>query len=108
MNFFNGLGNVGLFFQTGAWKDTDTDNLGVFYVQAKGMASLSSKGNLQALFGPGFDNGLLFGYSLDAGIEIDQVINLKASVYQYVNHNEINLLKEPVVKFSIDYSFNRK
>lgn len=107
MNFFNGLGNVGLFFQTGAWKDTDTDNMGVFYVQAKATASLSSKGNLQALFGPGIDDGLLMGYSLDAGIEIDKVINLKASVYQYMNHTDVNLLREPVVKFSIDYSFTR-
>lgn len=108
LNFFNGQGNIGLFFQTGVWEPENTDNMGVFYVQLKATGSISSKENLQKLFGANnIENNFFYGYSLDAGIELNQVINVKLSVYQYLNNTNISLLKNPIVKFSLDYTLKK-
>lgn len=108
LNFFNGLANLGFFFQTGAWTPDDPDNMGMFFLQAKFSASVSSEGDFQKVFGKTvLDNNLLMGYSIDAGIEINKVINLKVGVYQFTNNSAISLFNEPVVKLSIDYSMEK-
>ena len=108
LNFFNSFGNIGFFFQTGAWTPTDPSNMGVFYIQAKCITSMSSQENLQKLFGrTEIDSKLLLGYSVDAGIEINRVINIKLGLYQYTNKSNINLLKEPIIKFSLDYALRK-
>ena len=105
--FLNGFTNVGLFFQTGAWTPEDPNNMGVFYVQAKFCVSLSPRSNLEKVFGKSLlSHDYFLGYSLDAGIEINKIINLKLGLYQYTNNQNISLLNQPVIKFSIDYSFN--
>jgi len=104
-NFFNGLANVGLFFQTSAWEPNDPNNLGIFYVQAKFVSSISSKDNFQKLFGKhSIEKNYLLGYSLDAGIVINKIIAAKLGVYQYTNNSGVDLFKKPVIKFSLDYS----
>ena len=108
VNFFNGFANLGLFFQTGAWTPDDPSNMGIFYIQAKLISSFSSNGNLQKIFGnSSINKGYLLGYSIDAGIEINKVINVKLGVYQYTNNSGIALLKDPIVKFSLDYSLKK-
>ncbi len=104
-SFFNSLGNVGLFFQTGAWTPDDPTNMGIFYLQAKLSGSLSSDSKLKQIFGAeNIENNYFIGYSIDAGIEINKVINIKLGVYQYTNNQAISLLKDPIVKLSVDYS----
>jgi len=108
MNFFNGFANVGFFFQTGAWTPDDPTNMGVFYLQAKFTSSFSSKSNLEQVFGKSvLDKSYFIGYSVDAGIEIDKIISLKLGLYQYINNANISLLKNPVVKISLDYTFKK-
>lgn len=106
--FFNGFGNIGLFFQTGAWTPDDPDNMGIFYFQAKLISSISGKDNFSKIFGThSVTNDYLLGYSVDAGIEINKVINVKLGIYQYTNNQNVSLFKDPVVKFSLDYSFQK-
>lgn len=108
ITFFNGFGNVGLFFQTGAWTPDDPGNMGVFYLQAKLISSISSRNNFKKIFGAySLTNDYLLGYSIDAGIEINKVINVKLGIYQYANNQSVDLFKDPVVKFSLDYSFKK-
>jgi hypothetical protein len=104
-NFFNTLANLGLFFQTGAWTPDNPSNMGVFYAQVKISTSFSSEENLKNIFGKSaLDKNYFIGYSLDTGIEINQTINVKLGVYKYTNNQGISLLKDPVFKFSLDYS----
>ncbi|KAA2238771.1 hypothetical protein F0L74_21385 [Chitinophaga agrisoli] len=108
LHFFNGMINAGLSFQTGAWTPDDPENMGIFYAQAKFVAAISSQGEYERMFGKGLiDNGYLLGYAIDAGIEINRVISAKLGVYQYTNHGNIELLKSPVVKFSLDYTLRK-
>jgi hypothetical protein len=104
-NFFNGFGNIGFFLQAPAWTPDDPSNMGIFYVQTKFISSISTQDNYQKLFGPqSISSSFLLGYSIDAGIEINQVIDVKLGIYQYVNEKNVSLLKNPVVKFSLNYS----
>lgn len=108
ITFFNGFGNIGLFFQTGAWPADDPDNMGIFYFQVKLISSISGKDNFKKIFGTNsLNNDYLLGYSVDAGIEINKVINVKLGIYQYTNNSGISLFKDPVVKFSLDYSLKK-
>lgn len=106
LNFFNALGNAGLFFQTNAWPDNDPKNKGVFYIQAKATGTSSSPEKLKRVFGDMKDN-FFWGYTLDAGIEINKVINLKVGLYQFVNNQGIEAIKKPTVKFSLDYTLKK-
>lgn len=102
--FLNGFGSFGFSLQTGAWANDDISNMGVFWVQAKAIALLSSKAKLEKIYGQDIE-GNMYGYSIEGGIEIDKVINLKVGVYKYLNHNGVEYFKKPIIKFSVDYSF---
>lgn len=104
-SFFNGYANAGLFFQTGAWEETSS-TVGIFWLQAKLMAASSSKVMLEKMFGT-IEEKYLFGYSLDAGLEIDGLINLKLSYYKYANNNSGGILDKPVFKVSLDYNLKK-
>lgn len=108
VTFSNGFGNIGLFFQTGAWTPDDPTNMGVFYFQVKMISSISNKSSLARIFGVNsLTNSFMLGYSVDVGIEINKVINVKLGIYQYTNNSNVSLLKNPVLKFSLDYSLNK-
>ncbi len=100
-----GYGNIGLFFQTGAWDPDDAGNMGVFWVQVKAAGSLAfDNAVIKEVFGNSVIDSYFIGYSIDLGIEIDKKINLKAGIYQYLNSQDIILMKDPVFKFSLDYN----
>lgn len=106
-NFFNGYGNAGLFFQTQAWTPSDPKNIGVAFLHAGVISAISSKDNYQKILGDhNFSSSYLIGYSVDGGIEINQVIDLKFGVYQFTNSANA-LLNKPIVNFSINYSFSK-
>jgi hypothetical protein len=106
--FFNGLANVGFYFQTGAWKDGDTQNMGVFFVMGKAIGSFSDKAYYQRILGDKtLTHNYLIGYSIDAGIEINKVIDMKLGVYQFTNDNASAILNKPVVSFTLNYTFDK-
>lgn len=97
--------NAGLFFQTAAWEDGALDNIGVFWIQAKMTSSFGFERNsLKSVFGSQLDDNYFLGYSIDAGLEINNRVNIKAGIYQYLNNQEVNLFTKPVLKFSLDYN----
>jgi len=101
-------GNLGLFFQTGAWEQGLEDNIGVFWVQAKLTSSFANeKETLLNVFGDEIDDSFFYGYSFDLGLEINNRINLKAGLYQYLNNQDVDLFNEPVFKFSLDYNMKK-
>lgn len=98
----NGFVNLGLFFQTGAWEPTDTDNIGMFWADAKMIAGFSSQEDMQLLFGQEMQ-GNLIGYSFGAGIAINKVIDVNLRISQYTNVSNIEAFKDPIIQFSLDY-----
>lgn len=105
--YFNVLANAGLYFQTQAWKHDDRDNMGMFFIMVKAISSISGRENYQRILGDHtFSNNVLLGYSVDGGIEIDKVIDMKLGIYQFVNNDVAGLLKKPTVSFTLNYSFN--
>lgn len=103
-----GYGNMGLFFQTGAWEAEKDNNLGVFWMQIKATSSLGiNEDSYRMAFGEHFRNNLLFGYSADFGIEIDSRVNMKVGIYRFINNQEIDLFNNTLYKFSIDYNLRR-
>jgi len=104
----SGYGNLGLFFQTGAWEPSDPDNTGILWIQFKGTYSFFfSDKNLNSIFGNNLEDKFFVGYSLDAGLEIDKRINFKIGIYQYLNNQNIENTKDPVIKISLDYSLKK-
>jgi hypothetical protein len=104
----SGYGNLGLFFQTGAWEQGDLDNIGVFWLQAKVTSSFGlSRNSLIDVFGENVDDSFFVGYSFDLGLEINNRINLKAGVYQYFNNQEVDLFSKPFFNFSLDYNLKK-
>jgi hypothetical protein len=104
--FGTGYGNFGLFFQTGAWEDYgEKNNMGVFWLQAKTIASLAfDNATIKEIFGNNISSNYFLGYAIDLGLEINNRVNLKAGLYQYLNNQEIELVKKPVFKLSLDYN----
>ena len=109
-NFFSTYANAGLYYQTGAWEGgTDPSkagNLGVFWIQARATISqfLVGREPLEKVFSSSLEDSILWGYSIDLGLEIDQKINLKAGLYHYLNNQNISFFDKPVFKFSLDYN----
>lgn len=101
-------GNIGLFFQTGAWEAGAQDNIGVFWIQVKATSSFGmQREDLVNIFGDKINDSFFLGYSIDLGIEINNRINLKTGIYQYLNNQEIDFFNKPVFKFSIDYNMKK-
>lgn len=105
LNAVNTFANFGFQFQTGAWSGDSIQNMGVFFIQARAIASTSSRTKLVEMFGAGIESDVFYGYAVDAGIEINGVIDIKAGIYQYINNQKVVALKDPTVKFSANYSF---
>ena len=104
-----GYGNLGLFFQTGAWDQDDKGNMGVFWIQAKATASYAfDDASYKKVLGNNFSESYFVGYAIDLGIEINNRINLKAGLYQYLNNQKLDLVEKPVFKFSLDYNLKKK
>lgn len=104
----SGYANAGLFFQTSTWEPDQPDNPGVFWVQAKATSSFGiNRESLVELFGAEIEDNYFLGYSVDAGLEIINRINIKVGLYQYLNNQNVSLFTEPVFKLSVDYKLNR-
>jgi len=103
-----GYGNLGLFFQTGAWDSDDKGNMGVFWIQAKATASYAfNNASYKEVLGKDFKSNYFVGYAIDLGIEINNKLNLKVGVYQYLNNQDLELLRNPIFKFSLDYNLKK-
>jgi hypothetical protein len=105
-DFANGFANAGVLFQTKAWAGNESRNLGIFWMYLKAIGSISPKTELDRMFRK-VDSAWFYGYSFDVGLEINQSVNIKLGLYQYLNNEVIKQFEDPLIKISLDYRFGK-
>lgn len=105
-NFLNSFATTGLYFQTGAWEKTNTKNLGIFWLIARYHICKSSSKQIKEFLPDIQTNGVYHGYSVGFGIEINNLVNIKAIYYKYNKAPEIEY-GLPIYQFTFNYAMNR-
>lgn len=105
-NFLNSFATTGIYFQTGAWEKTNTKNVGVFWLIARYHITRSNPKQIKEFLPDIQTNGIYFGYSLGFGIEINNLVNIKAIYYKYTKAPEIDY-GLPIYQFTFNYAMNR-
>ena len=106
INFFNTYAAAGLYFQTGAWEKTNTNNVGIFWLATRAHISRSNAKQIKEFLPNVNTNGIYTGYSIGFGIEINNVVNIKAVYYKYFKAPEIDY-GLPIYQFSFNYTMNK-
>ncbi len=106
-NFLNSFASTGLYLQTGAWERNNTKNVGVFWLAIRYIASYSSPGSIKEFLPDIQTNGLYHGYSMGFGVEINNLVNIKAIFYSYVKKPEIEYYL-PIYQFTFNYSIKNQ
>jgi hypothetical protein len=103
LNFLNSFAASGLYWQTGAWERNNNKNVGVFWLVARYHACYTNPKQLKEFLPDIITNGLYHGYSVGFGVEINNLVNLKAIYYKYIKQPEIDY-SLPIYQFSFNYS----
>lgn len=106
VNFVNGFATTGLYFQTGAWEKTNTKNVGVFWFAVRYHICKSNPKQIKEFLPDVSTNGLYYGYSAGFGIEINNLVNIKAIYYKYHKQPEIDY-GLPIYQFSFNYTMGK-
>ncbi len=104
VNFLNGFATAGLYFQTGAWERSNAKNVGIFWLTTRYHAMYSNPKQIKEFLPNVTTTGLYLGYSIGFGVEINNLVNLKAIYYKYTKQPEIDY-GLPIYQFSFNYSF---
>lgn len=102
-NFLNSFVNAGLVFQTGAWEKIATKNVGLFWLCIRYHFCYTSTKQIQEFLPDVQTNGLYTGYSIGFGIEVSNVVSMKAIYYKYTKAPEIEY-GLPIYQFTFNYS----
>lgn len=103
VNFFNTFATAGLYFQTGAWEWNNTKNVGVVWLVIRYHWCYTHPARIKDFLPDVKTNGVYTGYSSGLGIEINNLINIKAIYYNYMKPPEVIYLV-PIYQFSFNYS----
>ena len=103
VNFLNSFATAGFIFQTGAWEKTETKNVGVFWLSIRFHVCHTGKKQIQEFLPDIKTNGTYTGYSLGFGIEINNVVSMKAIYYKYDKAPEIDY-GLPIYQFTFNYA----
>lgn len=106
VNFVNSFSTAGLYFQTGAWERNNAKNVGIFWLVARYHITYTSPKQLKEFLPDVKTNGIYNGYSIGFGVEINNLVNLKAIYYKYTKAPEIEY-GLPIYQFSFNYSLNK-
>jgi hypothetical protein len=106
INFLNSFATVGLYLQTGAWDRNNSKNVGVSWFAVRYIGMISNKKQLEEMLPNIHTNGIYRGYSIAWGIEINNLVNIKAVYYKYVKKPEIDY-SVPIYQFSFNYSIKK-
>lgn len=106
VNFLNSFGSAGLYFQTGAWERTNSKNIGIFWLIARYHLCYTNPTQIKSFLGEIKTNGIYTGYSMGFGIEINNLVNIKAIYYKYTKAPEIEY-GLPIYQFSFNYTINK-
>jgi hypothetical protein len=102
-NFLNTFSSMGLYFQTGAWERSNSKNVGVFWLASRYHICYSNQTQIKEFLPDIETNGVYTGYSIGFGVEINNVVNLKAIYYKYIKAPEIDY-ELPIYQFSFNYT----
>lgn len=102
-NFLNSFASTGLYFQTGAWDRTNKQNPGLFWIAIRSHFTYTRAEMLKKFLPDILTNGIYSGFSMAFGVEIKNLINLKAIYYRYLKHPELDY-SLPIYQFSFNYS----
>jgi hypothetical protein len=102
-NFLNTYITTGLLFQTGAWEKTNSKNVGIFWLSVRYHFCYTNAKRIKDFLPDIQTNGIYNGYSLGFGIEINNVVNIKAIYYKYTKAPEIDY-GLPIYQFSFNYA----
>ncbi len=105
-NFLNGFASAGFYFQTGAWERTNSKNVGIFWMAARYHFCYTNPKQIKEFLGDIETNGIYTGYSIGFGIEINNLVNIKAIYYKYTKAPEIEY-GLPIYQFSFNYTMNK-
>ena len=103
ISFFNVIGGAGLTFVTGAWESSKINNIGLFWLNVRGLYS----GNPQKIFRDFFSvpvKNNLYAYSAGLGIEITQTLNVKVFYFHFLNNRELEEFTQPFLQITFNYS----
>jgi hypothetical protein len=106
VNFLNTFASAGLYFQTGAWEKTNTKNVGIFWLAARYHFCYTNPAQINNFLGDIDTNGIYMGYSVGFGIEINNLVNIKAIYYKYTKAPEIEY-GLPIYQFSFNYTMGK-
>ena len=106
-NFLNTFATAGLYFETGAWEKTNAKNVGIFWLIARYHICKSDAKQIQAFIPNVKTNGLYYGYSMGFGVEINNLVNIKAIYYKYNKPPEIDY-GLPIYQFTFNYTVGKK
>ena len=103
ITFFNSINAFGLTFVTGAWERNKPGNMGIFWLNIRGLFSGNPRTVLKEIFTEPV-SGKLFGYSAGIGMEISQALNVKIFYFRFLNNTEIPAFAQPFLQLSFNYS----
>ncbi len=102
--FFSTYANSGFLFRTGAWEKDKEKNMGTFWLLFR--FHLIKMGNsFELLSGYPPDKSSFKGISIGAGIEINNVLNIKSYYYRYLKPGSPNF-NIPI--FQLTFNYNMK
>lgn len=105
-NFLNSFATTGLYFQTGAWEKTNTKNVGVFWFILRYHVCKTNPKQIKEFLPAIETNGIYNGYSTGFGIQINNVVDIKAIYYKYQKAPEIEY-GLPIYQFTFNYQMNK-
>ena len=106
VNFVNSFSTAGLYFQTGAWERSNAKNVGVFWLATRYHFTYTNPKQIKEFLPDIKTNGIYTGYSIGFGVEINNVVNIKAIYYKYIKSPEIEY-GLPIYQFSFNYALNK-
>ncbi|HEU4470635.1 MAG TPA: hypothetical protein VFR58_06115 [Flavisolibacter sp.] len=101
-SFLSTYSNAGLMFQTGAWEKDKEKNMGIFWLLFRYHALRTAR-PFEELSGYPPYRRYFTGLSMGMGIEINNVLNVKAYYYRYHRPGD-PVFELPIFQFSFSYN----
>jgi hypothetical protein len=105
-NFLNTFVTSGLYFQTGAWESANSKNIGIFWLVLRYHYTKTNPKQIREFLPEIQTNGIYHGYSTGFGIQINNLVDIKAIYYKYSKAPEIDY-GLPIYQFTFNYTMNK-
>ena len=103
INFLNDFATCGLYLKTGAWDKLNEKNTGTFWLASRYHLCYTNPKQIREFLPTVQTNGIYTGFSVGFGIEINNLVSMKAIYYKYSKAPEIEY-GLPIYQFSFNYA----